>query len=135
MKRAFALLLFVIVGAGCSESDSPTAPDTTPSRIISIAGDLNFGNVLIRQAQNAGFTIANNGNSVLTIEGFQGPCSQSGVFTLTWRNGTIAPGAAQSVIMTFSPRVPINCTGTVTVLGDQTSGVNTITMTAVGVAP
>ena len=77
MRRAFALLLFVIVGAGCTKSDSsPTAPDATPTRIISLAGDLNYRVFCsFGQARNAGFTIANNGNSLLTVAGLSGPCS------------------------------------------------------------
>jgi len=134
MKPAFALLLLIIVGSACSESDSsPTSPDATPTRTISIAGDLNFGAVPLGQAKNAGFTIANEGNSPLTITGFTGPCASQGVFKFSWLTGTIGPGAAQAVIVTFSPRVPVNCSGTVSINGDQTSGGATIPMTAVSV--
>jgi hypothetical protein len=136
MRRAFALLLFVIVGSACSKSNSgPTSPDTTPTRVISIAGDLNFGNVSLIQAKNAGFTIANVGNSVLTVTSFTGPCANTGFFKFTWTAGTIEAGAAQPVIVTFAPKGPITCTGPVTVHGDQTSGGDTIALTAVGVVP
>jgi hypothetical protein len=134
MRRASALLLFVIFASGCAKSGSTTtAPDTTPTRILSLEGDLNFGTVNIGQAKNAGFTIANEGNSPLTIDGFSGPCAASGVFAFSWRSGTIEPGAAQPVIVTFSPRPPpTSCSGSVRVRGDQTSGEDTIPMTAVG---
>ena len=94
---------------------------------------MNFGNVPLRQARNAGFTIANNGNSLLTISGLTGPCATANVFKFTWLSGTIAAEAAQSVIVTFSPTVPINCSGTVTIRCDHTSGGDTIPLTAVGV--
>ena len=135
MRRAFALLLFVIVGSSCSKSSGPTSPDTTPTRIISIAGDLNFGNVALGQAKNAGFTIANVGNSLLTVTAFSGPCATTAFFKFTWSSGTIAAGAAQPVIVTFTPKGPINCNGPVTIQGDQTSGGDTIVLTAAGVLP
>jgi len=134
MKPAFALLLLVIVGSACSESDSsPTSPDATPTRTISIAGDLNFGAVPLGQAKNAGFTIANEGNSPLTITGFTGPCASQGVFKFSWLTGTIGPGGAQSVIVTFTPKVPVGCSGTVAIQGDQTGGSSTIPIIAASV--
>jgi hypothetical protein len=134
MKRAFALVLFVAIASACSQSDSsPTSPDTTPTRTLSIAGDLNFGAVPLGQSKNAGFTIANSGNSPLTITGMTGPCASTGVFKFSWTSGTIAPGAAQSVIATFTPRVPMGCNGTAVLFGDHTSGTDTIPVIAVSI--
>jgi hypothetical protein len=136
MRRAFALLLFAIVASGCAKSGStPTAPDATPTRIISLEGDLNFGNVILGEAKNAGFTIANEGNSPLTIEGFSGPACGSRMLKFTWLSGTIEPGTAQPVIVTFTPTGPFTCAGTLTIRGDQTSGEGTMPIRGTGTFP
>ncbi len=100
------------------------------TRIISLSGDLTFGTVNIGQQANAQFRITNSGNSTLTITGMTGPAG--GVYTASWLSGAIAPGASQLVTVFFTPTAAQNYNGTLTVIGDQTSGTNTIPISGSG---
>jgi Zn-dependent metalloprotease len=101
----------------------------TSTRIISVSGNLAFGNVAIGNSVTSIFTISNSGNSVLTVSSITYPPGFSG----NWSSGTIAPGATKSVLVTFTPTSATSSGGTVTVFGDQTAGPNTITASGTGV--
>jgi hypothetical protein len=132
MKRAVCLVfLGALVGCG-GNNNSPTSPSTaTGTRIITLSGNLAFGNVLIGSQGTATLTITNNGNSTLTVTGMVGP----GAFTSSWTSGTILAGRSQSSTIVFTPTAAGNYTGTVSVNGDQTSGTNTIQISGAGVSP
>ena len=136
--RRLLIVLCVLSAAACgsnssSNSSAPTAPTApTPTRVINVTGDLNFGQVNVGDAQTRFITIANSGTSMLTITGLSGPCG--GSFSVSWASGTISAGASQSVSVRFAPTAAQSCTGVVTVNGDQTSGTNTIAVTASAVA-
>jgi ASPM-SPD-2-Hydin domain-containing protein len=76
--------------------------------------------------------LSNSGTGMLTVTGMTGPCGSS--FSVNWTSGTISAGASQAVSFRFAPTSAQNCTGVVTVNGDQTSGTNTIAMVANAVA-
>ena len=101
----------------------------TPTRILSVSGNLAFGNVNIGSSVTAAMTISNTGNTALTIAGIYYPYG----FTGNWAGGTIAPGASQLVTVTFSPAWAGSTAGPVTVYANQTSGANTIQASGTGV--
>jgi hypothetical protein len=101
-----------------------------PTRIIGISGNLAFGNVAVGQTASATFTITNSGNSVLTVTNMTVP--SCGTWSATWTSGTILPGGSQQVTQFFTPTSSQPCTGTLTVVGDQTSGTNTLPTSGTG---
>jgi hypothetical protein len=101
-----------------------------PTRIISLSGNLAFGNVTVGSSPQSSLTIYNTGNSTLTVSGISYPSGFSGNWT-----GTIGAGGSQSVAVTFSPTSAISYGGTVTVNSDKTSGTNTITASGTGTLP
>lgn len=78
-------------------------------------------------------TITNGGNSTLTVTGITVPCGAT-AYSSTFLSGPIAPGATQSATIRFAPVAVSNCTGVLTVLGDQTGGVNVLTITGNGIS-
>jgi len=135
--RRFLALLVTVAAVGCSGNNSstgnssPTAPTIT--RVINVSGNLNFGQVFVGDVRTDGLmTISNSGSAPLTVSGMTGPCGS--FFTVSWLSGTISPGASQTVSVRFAPTAAQNCTGVITVNGDQTSGTNTIALNAVAVA-
>src|ERR1035441_1316229 len=101
----------------------------TPTRIISLGGNLAFGNVAVNSSAQSTLTIYNNGNSTMTVSSVSYPSGFSG----NW-SGTIAAGGSQPVTVTFSPTSATSYGGTVTVNSDATSGVNTISVSGTGAA-
>src|ERR1035441_6925209 len=111
-----------------SASGTSTVP---PTRIISLGGNLAFGNVAVNSSAQSTLTIYNNGNSTMTVSSISYPSGFSG----SW-SGSIAAGGSQPVTVTFSPTSAIPYGGTVTVNSpDMTSGVNTITASGTGTVP
>lgn len=126
---AIALITF---SAACSDKN-PVAPPpatTTTTRIMTLAGTLNLGSVQVGQSATASFIIRNDGNSPLAITGISGPCGSQ--YKSSFTSGTIASGTNQSVSVTFAPTAVANCSGNLTVAGNQTSGSNTIAVNAAG---
>jgi hypothetical protein len=99
-----------------------------PTRVISLSGNLAFGDVTVDNSSNLTFAISNTGNSTLTVSnivyapGFSGPWS-----------GTITSGGSTNVTVMFLPLVATNFGGNLTVNSDATSGVNTLAVSGVGV--
>ncbi len=101
-----------------------------PTRIIRLAGILNFGSVMVGQTATQTLTIHNDGNTALSVAGISYPAG----FTGNW-NGTIAAGASWNVTVTFSPTTAQNYGGAVTVNSDRTSGNNTTICSGSGLMP
>ncbi len=99
----------------------------TPTRIISLSGNLAFGNVAVGSSAQRPLAISNIGNSALTVSSISYPTGFSGNFS-----GAIPAGSSQNVTVTFSPAAATTYGGTVTVNADQTSGTNTITASGTG---
>lgn len=101
----------------------------TPTRVISLSGDLAFGDVTVASSSQRTLTIANTGNSVLTVSGISYP----GGFSGNW-SGLIAAGGSQNVPVTFSPTSATSYSGNLTVNSDATSGTSTRAVSGTGVA-
>lgn len=129
------LSLVTLVG-GCSKSDdnaSPTAPSSsTPSRIIGLSGNLAFGSVNVGGSRESTLTITNSGNQSLSVSGMTITGGLSEHTRASWTSGTIAAGASQAVRITFEPASSGAFSGTLTVNGDQTGGVNTMQVSGTG---
>jgi len=133
MKRlpAVVLVLFALAcGGGTSTKSGPVAP--TPTRVINVTGDLNFGQVTVGDGPTRSITITNSGTGTLTITTLTRPCTA--FFFPSWSTGAISAGASQTVSLRFSPTAAQNCTGVVTANGDQTSGISTVGVIATAVA-
>lgn len=136
MRRVLAVLcLAVVAGCGKDGGGSPTTPTPTPTptptvtRIIALEGNLDFGDVTVGRTANRELRIVNRGNGPLTISGLTGPAG----FSASWTNGTIASNQWQDLTVQFAPVAQQSYSGTLTVNADQTSGTNTIAITARGV--
>ena len=108
-------------------SGTGTSPTT---RIISLGGDLAFGNVVVGQTSQRTLTIENTGNATLTVSGITYPTGFSG----SW-SGTIAAGGSQNVTVTFTPSSTTTYGGNLTVNSDATGGANTRAVSGTGTAP
>lgn len=94
-----------------------------PTRIIRLTGYLSFGDVEVGSSAQRRLILHNDGNSSLNVSGITYPAGFSG----DW-SGSIAPGSAQDVIVTFNPTEAQAYGGTVTVTSDRTSGTETASM-------
>jgi hypothetical protein len=135
MKKIAALLTLLAAVSACSKSNNPNSPsNNTPTKIISLSGSLNFGNVNVGQSANLTFTISNTGNTTLTISGMTVNNGLSSVLGASWTGGSIAAGSSQQVTLQFAPTAAQVYSGTLTVNGDFTSGSNTLAVSGTGVA-
>lgn len=126
MIRILALVLLVLVSA-CGKDKAPTSP--TAGKSVNVSGDLNFGEVKVGSNADRTFVISNTGSEPVSVTSLSGISTG---FAGSWLNGTIAPGAGQSVTIRFSPTEPKSYSGTLRVVGDHTSGTDTIPVTAAG---
>lgn len=108
---------------------SGTGTTQNPTRIIGLFTNLEFGNVPVGQPQQRNMTIANNGNSPMTVSSISYPSGFSG----NWPGGTIPGGSAQVVTVTFSPVSQTSYGGLVTVNSNATSGTNTTAASGTGI--
>lgn len=99
-----------------------------PSIIISMSGDLSFGNVTVGTSAQRTVTIRNDGNSQLTVSNIGYPNGFSG----NWSRGVIEPGSSRDVTVTFSPTTTTGYTGNLTVDSNATSGTNTKPLSGIG---
>jgi hypothetical protein len=104
---------------------------TPLTRIIGVAGSLNFGTVDVGNASELPFQISNTGTGALTVTAISVPNG----YVLSWKEGSIPAGAAQTVIAHFNPTAGVPYNGTISVAGDQTDGVNTISISGTGRVP
>jgi len=126
---------WVRVGNGQGYEQSQTATvavsPPSPSRLITLSGNLTFGSVTVNSTKTATMTISNTGNTVMTVSGITYPSGFNG----DWSAGTIAAGNSQNVTVTFSPTAVQTYSGNLTVGSDMTSGTNTAILSGEGIAP
>jgi hypothetical protein len=99
------------------------------TRIISLSGDLAFGDTGVGVSATRNLTITNTGTSTLTVTSINYPSCFSG----NWSGGTIPPGGSRNVTVTFSPVSMASFGGTVTVNSNATAGANTIVASGTGI--
>lgn len=136
MKRLLAVIAASLVAAACGSSS--TAPTTTTptvaTKIITVSGNLAFGNVNLGSSATLTFSIANSGNATLTYTSLSasGGTGTAG-YTATPLSGTIAPGSSQIVTVRFSPTIAQFYSNVLSVVGDQTSGGAAINVSGTGI--
>jgi phosphatidylserine/phosphatidylglycerophosphate/cardiolipin synthase-like enzyme len=109
---------------------SPVSSFTTgcDTRILSLSGSMAFGDVTVTGSAARTLTLTNTGNTPLTISSIEYPAGFSGN-----GGGTIAPGASQSVQVSFTPTLAQPYGGTVVVHADVTGGTTTWPVSGNGV--
>jgi len=117
----------VVAGGGISRTCTVVQSGAAVQRIIELSGTLAFGNVVTGHSAIATLSIANSGNSALTVTSIGYPSG----FTGAW-SGSIAAGNSTNVTVTFSPVALTTYSGTVTVNSDKTSGTSTISISGTG---
>ena len=134
-KRILSLMLAIaplVVGCGGDSPSSPSGPTSpggpTGNRVISLNGSLDFGSVNGGASRDLTFSIVNSGNEAITVSGITVPSG----FTVSWSNGTVAPGQQQSVTVRFTPTLDQSYSGTLTVVSNA-SGSNTLNISARGI--
>ena len=131
-SRACVILLLIVASA-CGGS-SPSSPTPSNGKVIGLSGSLAFGNVTVGQEATATVAIANTGSSTLTVTGMTVTSGLGSAFSASWTQGTIPAGGSQAVTVFFRPTAVQSYSGTWTVNGDQTSGTNTMSISAAGIA-
>lgn len=101
--------------------------DSAETRVISLAGNMDFGSVAVGSSVARTLTIVNLGNAPLTVTGIQVP----GGFSGTW-SGSIAPGASQGVTITFTPPSADYFSGLLQVGSDATAGGGSLAVSGTG---
>lgn len=97
------------------------------TRVMSLSGDLSFGNVTVASSATRTLTISNTGNSTLNVSGISYPSR----FSSNW-SGSIPAGSSRSVTVTFAPTAATSYGGTITVSSDKTGGTNTRSCSGTG---
>jgi hypothetical protein len=121
----------LLVGTAACGDDGPSTPTSpTTTRIINVSGNLAFGEVPVGSTRDATMTISNSGTGTLTVTGISTTGGFGSTLTTSWTGGTIAAGASQTVTIRFAPTEGGTYNGTLTVNGDQTSGTNTLPISA-----
>ena len=118
-----------VTGGGITRTHTISQSGVAVSKVISLSGDLTFGNTMVGSSATRTLTISNTGNSTLNVSSISYPSGFSG----NW-SGTIAAGASRNVTMTFAPTTATSYSGTVTVNSDKTSGTNTRSCSGTGTA-
>ena len=102
---------------------------TLSTRIISLSGNMVFGDVPVGSSLQRTLTISNTGNSTLNVSGLSYASCLSG----NW-SGAIAEGSSHNVTITFSPLLQSSYSGNITVNSDKTAGTSTISFSGTGTA-
>ncbi len=125
---------FVLAVSFAACTQSPTQPDPTPpapTRFVVLGGDLQFGGVAVGSFLDRVLLIRNGGNDTLQITGtglilddpqFHAECLQM-LRPLSPTQFAVAPLQELSVVFRFEPLSVVNCSGRISVSGNQTAGV------------
>jgi len=111
-----------------SGTDTISISGTGMTKIISLSGNLAFGDVQVNSTKQSNLTISNIGNTKLTVSSITYPAG----FTGNWNSGTIMPGASQVVTVTFTPTAIQSYSGEIKVNSDKTSGTDTAAISGTG---
>ncbi|GAB4396933.1 MAG: hypothetical protein OHK0053_12170 [Microscillaceae bacterium] len=120
-----------VVNISSNRTEGPNTLNITgkgTNRVLSLSGNLAFGEVEIGQSKTAILSIRNLGNQTLNISSIVLPEN----FTSNWNGGNVISGITQNVIITFTPVDNNEINDIITVNGNQTAGNNTINVSGVG---
>jgi hypothetical protein len=98
-----------------------------PTRVVRLAGDLNFGAIEVGQSAYRTLTIFNDGNVPLTVTAIDFPTNFSGAWS-----GVIAPTKAQQIQVVFAPAQAQSYAGHLIVSSDYTAGSATLAVSGIG---
>jgi hypothetical protein len=99
-----------------------------PTKIIRLAGNLDFGNVLVGSSAQSTLTIYNDGNLPLNVSGVICPVGFGGTFS-----GAVPASGSQNVTIFFAPTSATTYGATLSVSSDATSGTASISISGTGV--
>jgi len=119
----------IVVSSDATSGTGTIALSGLGARLVSLSGDLAFGNGTVNVPIQRSFTIANTGNMDLTVSGISYPAGFSGSWT-----GTIAPGASQSVTATFTPTAVQSFGGNLSVASNAAGGSGLLALSGIGLA-
>jgi photosystem II stability/assembly factor-like uncharacterized protein len=108
---------------------SLTIIDDNPTRILTISGAAEFGDVIVPNASSKTIVISNTGNSPLTIskitypEGFDGDTNP----------GLVLAGSSLQLKVTFRPTEAIDYAGSIIIQSNATSGTSSVIAKGKGV--
>ncbi|MCC7009436.1 MAG: DUF1573 domain-containing protein [Acidobacteria bacterium] len=132
MKLLPALLAVSLALSGCSKS-SPTGPSPTPTpsttRVLGVAGSLTFSATTVGTKVQREYRVTNSGNATLTISNVIAP---SGFYS-TLRTATLVPGETQTVHLVFAPEAATTYSGSLRIIGNQTSGETSVPVLGTGI--
>ena len=119
------------LNANFAESAFSNAVTARPQSgsVISLSGDLTFGDVRVNENKTDSLFINNTGNTSLSVSGISYPSGFSG----DWSSGTISAGGSQKVTVTFAPTAVSNYSGSIIVTSDANSGTNTVNISGNGI--
>jgi hypothetical protein len=117
---------------GSPMSTSP-APLMTTAKVISVTGDLSFGNVNIGSRSVRTFAINNSGNAPITFTSLSCTGTGGADFTASPSGGVVPANGSISVDVRFSPTLAEFYSCVLDVVGNQTSGDAAISASGTGV--
>ncbi len=138
---AIVLASFLTMAVACGGSKSPTTPTSptnpstsNPTRVISLAGSLSFGDVAVGATKEATLTVSNSGTAPLSFTGLTITGGLGPHFAASPTSGQVPAGGSVPVLVRFQPQSSGTFTGTLSVTADHTSGSNAIAISGAGVA-
>jgi GH25 family lysozyme M1 (1,4-beta-N-acetylmuramidase) len=99
------------------------------SKIITLNGTLNFGDVMVGSSSSLQLSLVNDGKAPLAV----GSVNYPNGFTGSWSSGTIASGQSVRITVTFSPGALGAYAANITFNSDATSGISCIPVSGAGV--
>jgi hypothetical protein len=122
------------LAAACESSSTSPAPLIGTTKVISVTGDLSFGNVNIGSKSVRTFEINNTGNAPMTFSSVacKGGTGEAG-FTTSPAGGVVPANASITVDVRFAPIVAEFYSCALTIVGNQTSGDAAISASGTGI--
>jgi hypothetical protein len=136
-SKALAFAVLLAATAACKNTSplDPLLSQTTAgnTRIVNLPAELNFGSVPVGSTATRDLTITNSGATALTVQGITatGGTGTSGVSS-EFNGATILAGTSLAVKVNFAPTLGQTYSTTLTVIGNQTAGTATVTLTGIG---
>ncbi|MEI6862097.1 MAG: MBG domain-containing protein, partial [Verrucomicrobiota bacterium] len=103
----------------------------TSTRLLAFGDSLAFGSVPVGTTKTAAFTVSNAGNTLLTVSSLTFP---SGVFTADIKAFSLAPGAAQRILVTFAPQTAGSFGGAAVFGSNVTAGATSVAISGAATA-